>query len=115
MVVVSGSELERRSAHRQRQNLRQIPAGLSCVKSEFGGISDQEFDQEHPARLADMKKHCENSRPLHRGPSSSSNVAPSAGGSSKQNSTMTSKRPKPDDIDAHAHDQLHKKPKTDEK
>jgi hypothetical protein len=70
--------------------------------------------QEHPARLADMKKHCENSRPLHRGPSSSA-VAPSAGGSSKPNSTMTSKRSKPDDIDAHAHDQLHKKPKTEEK
>lgn len=31
--------------------------------------------QDHPARMADMKKHCENSRPLHRGPSGSSSTS----------------------------------------
>jgi len=65
--------------------------------------------QEHPARMADMKKHCENSRPLHRGPSSQS----SSSSLRQPSSNNQGKRPKPVDMDVQ--DSKHKRPKTDDK
>lgn len=54
--------------------------------------------QDHPARMADMKKHCENSRPLHRDrPTSGSNSSSSNQNPNQPNFRSQPKRSKPEE------------------
>jgi len=66
--------------------------------------------QEHPTKMHDIKKSCQNSRPIK--PSSSSSRPPTSS-SSSSSSSSNQKRPKPDD--SAAHDPSHKRLKHDDK